>query len=99
MDSRGKRFFDSVCPDFPVLQEADQDICAEVAVNLTSKTVGTTAFSAEKIARMIVGSQHLRRLAMTHSGDINSILNGWSKVMERRTGILAEMAHIQSAVP
>ena len=49
MDPRGKKFFDSVCPDFPVLLEADQDVCAEVAVNLTSKTVGTTAFALKKL--------------------------------------------------
>ena len=39
---------------------------------------------------MIVGSQHLRRLAMKHSDDINSILNGHgAEVMERRTGIFS----------
>ena len=94
MDPRGKRFFDSVCPDLPVLQEADQDICAELAVNLTNQTVGTSAFSAEKIASMIVGSQHLRRIAMKHSDDINSILNGHgAEVMERaKQEFLAEMA-------
>ena len=59
-----------------------------------SQTVGTTAFSAEKIARMIVGSQHLRRLALKHSDDVNSILNGQgSKVMAcAKQEFLAEMA-------
>ena len=94
MDPHSKRFFDSVCPDLPVLQRADQDICAELATNLTGQTVGTSAFSAEKIASMIVGSQHLRRLALKHSDDINSILNGHgAKVMARaKQEFLAEMA-------
>ena len=94
MDPRGKKFFDSVCPDLPVLHGADQDIFAELAANLTSQTVGTSAFSAEKIASMIVGSQHLRRIAIKHSDDINSILNGHgAEVMARaKQEFLAEMA-------
>ena len=93
MDSRGERFFDSVCPDMPILHGADQDIYAELAANLTSQTVGTPAFSAEKIASMIVGSQHLRRIALKHSDDINSILNGHgADVMARaKQEFLAEM--------
>ena len=94
MDPRGKRFFDPVCPDLPVLQRVDQDICAELAAHLTSLTVGTSAFSAEKIASMIVGSHHLRRLALKHSDDINNILNdNESGVMARaKKEFLAEMA-------
>ena len=94
MEPRGKRFFDSVCPDLPVLHVADQDICAELAANLSSQTVGTSAFSAEKIASMIVGSQHLRRIALNHSDDINRILNGFgAEIMERaKHEFLAEMA-------
>ncbi len=94
MDPCGKKIFDSVCPDLPVLHGADQDICAELAANLTSQTVGTSAFSAEKIASMIVGSQHLRRIAIKHSDDINSILNGHgAEVMANaKQEFLAEMA-------
>lgn len=93
MDSRGERFFDSVCPDMPILHGADQDIYAELAANLTSQTVGTPAFSAEKIASMIVGSQHLRRIALKHSDDINSILNGHGAevVARAKQDFLAEM--------
>ena len=93
MDSRGKRFFDSVCPNLPVLQDEDQDICAELSTNLASQTVGTSAFSAEKVTSMIVGSQHLRRLAMKYSDDINSILNGHgAEVIAHAKGeFLAEM--------
>ena len=95
MDLRGERFFDSVCPDLPVLHVADQDICAELAAILTSQTVGTSAFSAEKIASMIVGSQHLRRIAIKHSNDINSILNdhGAEVMANAKQDFLAEMAH------
>ena len=93
MNPRGKRFFDTVCPDLPVLKEMNQDICAELAANLTNQTVGTSAFSAEKIASMIVGSQHLRRIALKHSDDINTILDGYgAKVMASAKGVLAEMA-------
>ena len=76
MHPRDERFFDLVCPDLPVLRRVDQDICAEIADNLTRKTVGTSKFSAEKIASMIVNSQHLRRIALKHSYDINGILDG-----------------------
>ena len=75
MDPSSKRFFDSICPNLPVLHGADQDIFAELAANLTSQTVSTSAFSAEKIAGMIVGSQHLRRLAIKHGDEINSIMS------------------------
>ena len=94
MDRRGKRFFDAVCPALPVLREMNQDICAELAANLTNQTVGTSTFSAEKIASMIVGSQHLRRIALKHSDDINSILNGYgAKVMaSAKKEFLTEMA-------
>ena len=94
MDPRGKRFFDSVCPDLPVLKEINRDICAELAGNLTNQTVGTSTFSAEKIASMIVGSQHLRLIALKHSDDINSILNGYGAkvIANARKEFLAEMA-------
>ena len=84
MDPHGNRYFDPICPGVPVLHAADQEICAELTAKLTSQSIGTTVFSAQKIASMIVGSQHLRRLAMKYSDDINSILNGHgSAVMER----------------
>ena len=94
MDPHGKKFFDAVCPGLPVLREADQNICAELAANMTSQKVGTSAFSAEKIASMIVGSQHLRRLALKHNDDINSILNGHgTEVIGRaKEEFLAEIA-------
>ena len=76
MEPHGNRYFDPVCPGTPVLHAADQEICAELATKLTSRSIGTIAFSAQKIASMIVGSQHLRRLAVKYSDDINSILNG-----------------------
>ena len=99
MDPRRKRFFDPVCPDLPILREADQNICAELAANLTSQKVGTSAFSAERIASMIVGSQHLRRIALKHSDDINSILNGQGfEVMAcAKKEFLAEMARASDA--
>ena len=64
MEPHGNSYFDTVCPDMPVLHTADQEICAELSAKLTSQSIGTTAFSAQKIATMIVGSQHLRRLAV-----------------------------------
>ena len=94
MDPHGKKFFDSVCPNLPVLHRGDRNIFAELATNLTSQTVGTSAFSAEKIASMIVGSQHLRRIAIKHSDEINSILSGHgTEVIARaKQEFLAEMA-------
>ena len=75
MEQHGNRYFDRVCPDMPVLHAADQEICSELKAKLTSQSIGTTTFSAQKIASTIVGSQHLRRLAVKYSDDINSILN------------------------
>ena len=84
MEPPGNKYFDPVCPDMPVLHAADQEICAELTAKLTSQSIGTAAFSAQKIASMIVGSQHLRRLAVQYIDDINSILNGHgAEVMAR----------------
>ena len=76
MEPHGNRYFDPVAQTCQVLHVADQEICAELAAKLTSQSIGTTTFSAQKIASMVVGSQHLRRLAVKYSDDINSILNG-----------------------
>ena len=94
MEPQSNRYFDQVCPNTPVLNAADQEICTELAAKLASQSIGTTAFSAQKIASMIVGSQHLRRLAVKYSDDINSILNGHgSAVMARaEQEFLSEMA-------
>jgi glutamate-ammonia-ligase adenylyltransferase len=94
MEPHGNRYFDPVCPDMPVLHVADQEICAELTAKLTSQSIGTTAFSAQKIASMIVGSQHLRRLAVKYSDDINSILNGHGAAVMARAEqeFLSEMA-------
>ena len=88
MEPHGYRYFDPVCPEMPILNAADQEICAELTTKLTSQSIGNTAFSAQKIASMIVGSQHLRRLAVKYSDDINSILNGHGAAVMARVFFL-----------
>ena len=95
MDPHRKRYFDPVCPKLPILHADDQEICAELVANLTNQSVGTTVFSTEAIASMIAGSQHLRRIAVKHSGDINSILvgNGAEVMTRAEQEFLFEMEH------
>ena len=76
MDTRQNRFFDPVCPALPVLHADDQQICAELADSLASHGVGTADFDSTMIASMLIGSQHLRRLALKYHADINDILAG-----------------------
>ena len=84
MDTRQNRFFDPVCPALPVLHADDQQICAELADSLASHGVGTADFDSTIIASMLIGSQHLRRLALKYHADINDILAGQgSDVMAR----------------
>ena len=93
MSARGKRYFDSICPDMPVLHRNDHQICAELAARLTHQTIGNPPFGAETIASMIAGSQHLRRLALKHSKDIRSILNSRGAGQRRApSGVFDEMA-------
>ena len=84
MNTRQNRFFDPVCPALPVLHADDQQICAELADSLASHGVGTADFDSKMIASMLIGSQHLRRLALKYHADINDILAGQgSDVMAR----------------
>ena len=102
MEPLGNRYFDPICPDIPVLHATDQEICAELTAKLTSQSIGTNAFSAQKIASMIVGSQHLRRLAVKYSDDINSILNchGAAVMARAEQEFLSEMsAHRMTSTP
>ena len=78
MDTRQNRFFDPVCPALPVLHADDQQICAELADSLASHGVGTADFDSTMIASMLIGSQHLRWLALKYHADINDIL-AWPK--------------------
>ena len=76
MDHQTTLFYDNVCPALPVADTADHDTVTELAKTLDSRGAGSPQFSPSQIASMVMPSQHLRRLIVKYSDDINAILDG-----------------------